>query len=90
MQGINVAMRYIELEDGTVINGDRAGDIRKFARSIWVSFSKNGPPPAKWGLADVEMRKTYCREMGNRFPELKYCDLDWKAEQIATDNYPSW
>ena len=28
--------------------------------------------------------------MGNRFPELKYCDLDWKAEQIVTDNYPSW
>jgi hypothetical protein len=28
--------------------------------------------------------------MGNRFPELTYCDFDWKAEQVATDNYPSW
>jgi len=83
-------MRYVELEDGTVINGDRAGEIRKFARSIWVSFSKKGPPPSKWGQADIEMRKTYCKEMGHRFPELTYCDLDWKAEQIATDNYPSW
>ena len=83
-------MRYVELEDGTVINGDRAGDIRKFARSIWVSFSKKGSPPSKWGQADIEMRKTYSREMGLRFPELTYCDLDWKAEQIAIDNYPSW
>lgn len=89
-QGINVAMRYVELEDGTVINGDRAAEIRKFARSIWVSFSKKGPPPSKWGQADIEMRKTYCREMVHRFPELGYCDLDWKADQIATDNYPSW
>jgi hypothetical protein len=83
-------MRYVELEDGTVIDGDRAGEIRKFARSIWVSFSKKGPPLSKWGQADVEMRKTYCKEMGNRFPELTYCELDWKADQIATDNYPSW
>jgi hypothetical protein len=89
-QGINVAMHYVELEDGTVINGDRAGEIRKFARSIWVSFSKKGHPPSKWGQADIEMRKSYCNEMGNRFPELTYCDFDWKAEQVATDNYPSW
>jgi len=28
--------------------------------------------------------------MSIRFPELGLCELDWKAEQIATDNYPSW
>lgn len=28
--------------------------------------------------------------MASRFSELQLCDLDWKAEQIATDNYPSW
>jgi hypothetical protein len=83
-------MRYVELEDGTVIDGDRAGEIRKFARCIWVSFAKKGPPLSKWGQADIEMRQIYCREMGQRFPELTYCDLDWKADQIATDNYPSW
>lgn len=89
-QNINVAMRYAEQEDGTVIDGDRAGEIRKFARSIWVSFAKKGPPPPKWGQADVEMRKIYCHEMGRRFPELKFCELDWKADLIATDSYPSW
>jgi hypothetical protein len=54
-QGINVTMQYVELKDGTAINGDRAGEIRKFACSIWVSFSKKGPPPPKWGQADIEM-----------------------------------
>ena len=28
--------------------------------------------------------------MYRRFPYLRYCDDDWKVEQIAMDNYPSW
>ena len=53
-------------------------------------LGKKGTPPATWGAADIETRKLYSQEMSTRFPELKLCDLDWKAEQIATDNYPSW
>lgn len=87
---VNVAMRYVEMEIGEPIDGDRASEIRKFARAIWVSFGKRGRAPAKWGQADVETRKEYCQEMNSRFPELRFCDLDWKSEQVATDNYPSW
>ena len=28
--------------------------------------------------------------MGSHFPELRLCDLNWKAEQIATNHYPSY
>lgn len=87
---VNVTMQYVELEDGKAIDGDRASEIRKFARAIWVSFGKRGLAPVKWGQADVETRKQYCQEMNSRFPELRFCDLDWKSEQIAIDNYPSW
>jgi hypothetical protein len=83
-------MQYVELEDGTVISGDRATEIRKFARAIWVSVSKSGTPPSKWGQADIQTRQQYLSAMGTRFPELRYCDLEWKIDQIATDNYPSW
>jgi hypothetical protein len=89
-QGINVSMQYVELEDGTIISGDRATEIRKFARAIWVSISKMGAPPSKWGQADVQTRQQYLSRMGSRFPELRYCNLEWKSDQIATDNYPSW
>jgi hypothetical protein len=27
-------------------------------------------------------------EMASRFEELQYCNLDWKAEQIAIDTFP--
>jgi hypothetical protein len=87
---VNVAMRYVERENGDLIDGDRASEIRKFARAIWVSFGKKRLAPAKWGQAGVETRKDYFQEMNSRFPELRYCDLDWKSEQVATDNYPSW
>jgi len=89
-QGINVTMQYVELEDGTIISGDRATEIRKFARAIWVSFSKAGTPPSKWGQADIQTRQQYLHAMGSHFTELRLCDLEWKAEQIATNNYPSW
>jgi hypothetical protein len=29
-------------------------------------------------------------DLRQRFPELALCKLDWKADHIATDNYPSW
>ena len=89
-KGINVSMRYVEFENGEMISGDRATEIRRFARSIWVLLGNKGSLPATWGAADIETRKLYSQEMCKRFPELKLCDLDWKAEQIATDNYPSW
>jgi len=89
-QGINVTMQYVELEDGTVISGDRATEIRKFARAIWVSVAKTGAPPSKWGQADIQTRQRYLSSMGSRFQELRFCDLEWKVDQIATDNYPSW
>ena len=89
-QGINVTMQYVELEDGTIISGDRATEIRKFARAIWVSISKKGALPSKWGQADIQTRQHYLSSMGSRFSELRFCDLEWKSDQIATDNYPSW
>ena len=89
-QGINVAMRYVEDENGTVIDGHRATEIRRYARLIWVNIANSGGLPTSWGKADVKLSQTYYCEMRQRFPELALCDLDWKADQIATDNYPSW
>jgi hypothetical protein len=89
-KGENVAMRFVETADGNMINGHRAESIRRHARSIWVYIAKGGTPPATWGSADLKTKELYCREMCNVFEELSLCNLDWKAEQIATDNYSSW
>ena len=32
----------------------------------------------------------YQCEMHHHFPELGLCECDWKADQLATDNYLNW
>jgi hypothetical protein len=88
--GINVSMRYIQEKDGQVINGHRARDIRNHARAIFVGFTMQGKRFLSWGDVDAVSRRTFYNEMVLRFEELQYCDLDWKAEQIAIDTYPGW
>lgn len=53
-------------------------------------MANTGTPPATWGSADLKTREVYCQEMCNKFEELGLCGVNWKAEQIATDNYPLW
>lgn len=88
--GINVRMRYIQVEDGTVIDGHRAQEIRNHARAIFVGFAHDGKFFPSWGDSDAKSRKIFYMELTSRFPELRLCDLDWKADQIATDTFPGW
>lgn len=88
--GINVSMCYMQDKDGQVIDGHRAQKIRIHARAIFVGFAMQGKQFSSWGDADAISRRTFYNEMAIRFEELQYCDLDWKAEQIATDTFPGW
>ena len=89
-QGINVTMKYVELEDGTVVDGFRASEIRRYARSLWVQMALDDKLPATWSDADATSLATYNESMAQRFIELRFCAVDWKANLVATDNYPSW
>ena len=67
---INVTMLYIKHEDGTIINGFRAADIRHYARSIWVHLASNGLLFVFWGDADCTSLRLYFSEMKSHFPKL--------------------
>lgn len=90
-QGQNVKMRYIQHENGEVIDGWRASDIRRYARSIFVGFALQGKVFQSWveGV-DAASRTSYYRDMVARFPEVGLCELDWKSEQIASEIYSQW
>jgi len=88
--GLNVSLRYVEDAHGVVVDGFRASEMRKFARSIWNQLLGAAKAPRSWGKADLDVAAHYRREMCRRFPELGLCEFDWKAEQLATDNYPNW
>ena len=88
--GINVSMRFLQDKDGNIIDGHRAREIRIHARAIFVGFAMQGKQFTSWGDADAASRKVFYTEMRTRFEEFQFCDLDWKAEQIATDTFPGW
>lgn len=90
-QGHNVKMRYLQHENGEIIDGWRASDIRRYARSIFVGFAFEGKVFHSWveGV-DAASRTSYYRDMLTRFPEVGFCELDWKSEQIASDIYSQW
>jgi hypothetical protein len=83
-------MRYIEDEHGQIIDGHRASEMRKIACSVWVALANAGQAPTKWSQADIVSAEAYRREMRQHFPELCLCENNWKADLIASENYPSW
>jgi hypothetical protein len=89
--GENVLMQYVVDKDGNAIDGFRAAEMRRVARSIWAQFSSAGLAPMKW-MTETQLPtgEHYVREMQTRFPELRLCENGWKAHQIAIDYYPSW
>lgn len=83
-------MGYVETEDGKPIDGFVASEIRRHARAIWVQLGIGNKAPSKWSDAGAATLRHYREEMRNRYPVLALCEMDWKADLIATDNYPSW
>lgn len=91
-RGINVRMRYVEDASGSAVEGNLAAAMRAIARSNWVKFALKYPnaEPLCWRQADADFQRTYFHQMSAMFVELRLCDVDWKADQIAVDNYPAW
>ena len=89
-EGINVMMLYIETEDGRPVDGDVASDIREAARSIWTKLDDVGIAPARWGQANLKIKREYLSKMVELFPYIGLCHQGWKAHQVATDFYPKW
>lgn len=89
-QGENVSLRFVEDENGNVIDGFRATAMRRFAHELWASLNGIGKAPKTWGKVDAAVAAQYQNEMEQRFAELRLSDNHWKADLIAMLNYPSW
>ena len=89
-KGENVAMWFVEFADGTIIYGFRAMAICDKSRSIFHQVVWKGMAPETWMKVNNKTGMVYRSEMAFAFPELQFCELDWKAQQIAIDNYPNF
>lgn len=88
--GINMAMRYVQDRHGSAVDGYVAAMMRALARAIWVELGICGAAPTTWKQVDAQSRDAYYCAMNVGFFELRLCDANWKAEQIATTYYSAW
>ncbi|KAJ6596698.1 hypothetical protein B0H10DRAFT_2197057 [Mycena sp. CBHHK59/15] len=86
----NVMCWFIEDENGIQVSGSRIRAMRSHARKIWAYLHSEGKAPAHWNDATSVVRNYYASEMRLNFPELRFCELDYKSHRIATDSYPGW
>lgn len=68
--GYNMTMRYVQHQNGQVIDGYYASEIREGAYQIWHKLLLHGLAPAKWSQISVSAADFYYQEMSYRFPEL--------------------
>ena len=89
-KGENVAMLFVEDENGNPVDGHRAKNMRKHAFSIFGSLLQRNKAPEKWMDGPREVHKEYEDEMVRVFSEFALCENHWKAHHMASAIYSSW
>ena len=85
---LNVTLRFVKDENGSVIYGFRASAMRRFAHKLWAGLNSIGKAPKTWGKVNATVATQYQNEMEQKIFELHLCDNHWKADLIAILNYP--
>jgi hypothetical protein len=86
----NVAQRYIEDSQGTVVDRDRARKIRSIAHQIFFDLRNTGRTQSKWSECGLGATEWFNTEMAHQVPEMRLCSEHWKAHKLATYLFPSW
>jgi hypothetical protein len=92
---VNVMCDFIELQDGTVVDGATAEHIRArfrdtFAEQKISATRMKETVPKTWGEASAGFKKFLIREVYDHFPYMRLCDNDWKVHYLAARVYPNW
>jgi len=83
-------MAYIQDEQGRPVTEARAREICNEARKVFSKLEELGMAPRTWTKISSASSQYYRQVMYGYFPELRFCEGDWKAERLGIDIYPSW
>lgn len=92
-QGINVRTQYMEDETGIEVTAERAGGARTLAKEIFSQLAKGKSfrdIPPKWTQVSNDVKRYYFIEMYKQYPELRFCDDNWKARKLGSESYSPW
>lgn len=88
--GENVMLDFVELEDGTIVDGSAAKLIREELRIIYNELKKRDMLPKSWGLIGINARNFVYTHIYAKFPYLLLCFNDWKVIAIAGPVLSQW
>ncbi|KAG6898906.1 hypothetical protein C0993_002927, partial [Termitomyces sp. T159_Od127] len=88
--GGNLMTWYVEDADGNPVDSHKVSQIRANARSVWFFLKDQGIAPPTWAEAHIGVLNYFEHHLCSRHPELAYGANNWKAHQVAINNYPSW
>lgn len=89
-EGENVMLDFIELDDGTIVDGNTAKLIRDELRSVYNELKKKDLLPKTWGAIGITARTFVFSHIYAKFPYLLLCHNDWKIIAIAGPVLSQW
>ena len=86
---------FIKSKDGVTVSPKKINSIPHTAWELFVSiqvmWATNGSPvPASWGLMSHGNKEFFRQKIQEQFPELAFCEDNWKCEQVGTQTHPGW
>jgi hypothetical protein len=87
-------LRFLEDLNGEPMKQKRLDDIRRFLNGAFRELKElmhDLLPKKGWATgADRELMARCHSELTQRFPELAYCEGDWKSRALMIEWFPSW
>ncbi|KAF8155446.1 hypothetical protein B0H34DRAFT_675645 [Crassisporium funariophilum] len=83
-------MAYIQDAQGKPVTEACARDMCNKARKVFSKLEELKMALQTWTKISSASSQYYRQVMYGYFPELQFCDGDWKAERLGIDIYPSW
>jgi hypothetical protein len=88
--GENVMMDFVELEDGTVVDGITAAGIRSHMAAIFNEMAASRRLPETWSKIGLLDREYVFSHLYKAFPYLQLCLDHWKAKEIGSRALSTW
>ncbi|KAL1663486.1 hypothetical protein GGF50DRAFT_33651, partial [Schizophyllum commune] len=86
-----MAYRFLEDEAGQCVEEQKLITMREVLYSLWHTLLQVPELlPEKWGKASFEVKMYVSATLEEAFVEFRFCDGHWKAQRLATLNYPWW
>lgn len=89
--GIDINKLYFLTDDsGNAPSSSRLREFWRTAKAAWIALYQVRQDPESWGKKTPLAADYFYSTMKNAFPEFRYCENNWKADQYATYKYPDW